>query len=187
MNLATIPNLICMARIGLAVPIVWLLTEGRYDWTLLLFAIAALSDGLDGWLAKTFDWTSELGKVLDPLADKLLLVSVFITLAVLDLVPVWLAAVAVGRDLVIGFGAWAYKSWFGPLQGQPTAPSKLNTVVQLAYIIVVVGNAAYGPIAEAWLTALGAAVLVTTVISGADYVAIYVRRAVGVTRARKAA
>ena len=80
MNLATIPNLICLLRIALAVPIVWLLAEGRYEATLVLFAIAAVSDALDGYLAKTFGWATELGKVLDPVADKLLLVSVFITL-----------------------------------------------------------------------------------------------------------
>ncbi len=101
MTLAAVPNLICVMRIALTVPVVLLLVEGRYGLTLVLFGIAAASDGLDGWLAKTFGWTSELGKVLDPLADKLLLVSVFITLAWIDLVPDWLAAVAVARDFVI--------------------------------------------------------------------------------------
>ena len=81
MKLVTVPNLICLLRIALTVPIVILLAEGRYGQTLALFAIAAVSDMLDGYLAKTFGWTSAVGKWLDPLADKLLLVSVFITLA----------------------------------------------------------------------------------------------------------
>ena len=102
MKMATIPNLICLLRMALTVPIVIWLAEGRFAQTLVLFAIAAASDILDGYLAKTFGWTSELGKILDPLADKLLLVSVFITLAVIGLVPVWLAFIAVLRDVVIG-------------------------------------------------------------------------------------
>ncbi len=81
---------------------------------------------------------AKLGKVLDPLADKLLLVSVFITLAVIGLVPVWLATIAVLRDVVIGAGAVVYKWLFGPLEGRPTVPSKLNTLVQLVFVIAVV-------------------------------------------------
>jgi len=115
MKLVTVPNLICVLRMALTVPIVILLAEGWYGYTLVLFALAAASDALDGYLAKTFGWSSEVGKVLDPLADKLLLVSVFITLAVIGLVPVWLAAVAVARDVVIGVGAAVYKWLFGPL------------------------------------------------------------------------
>lgn len=186
MTFATIPNLICVLRIALTVPIVLLLAEGRYGPTLLLFAIAAVSDALDGYLAKTFGWTSELGKVLDPLADKLLLVSVFITLAWVGLVPVWLATVAVTRDFVIGIGAGVYRWLFGPLHGRPTAPSKLNTLVQLLFVIAVVWHAAY-PHFPAWpVTALGALVLVTTVVSGVDYIATYLRKAAAVSRARRA-
>ena len=122
MKLATIPNLICLLRIALTVPTVMLLAEGRYGLTLVLFAVAAASDALDGYLAKTFGWTSELGRILDPLADKLLLVSVFITLAVIGLVPAWLATIAVLRDVIIGLGAAIYRWLFGPLEGRPTVP-----------------------------------------------------------------
>lgn len=186
MSLATVPNLICVLRMLLAVPIVWLLSEGRYEATLVLFAIAAVSDALDGWLAKTFGWTSELGKLLDPLADKLLLVSVFITLAWLGLVPPWLAAVAVARDLVIGFGAWVYKRVFGPVEGRPTLVSKFNTLAQILFVIAVVWRAAYPSVPDWPVTVLGALVLVTTVVSGIDYVATYVRKAIAVSRTRRA-
>jgi cardiolipin synthase len=77
MKVATVPNLICVLRIALTVPIVMLLVDGRYGITLVLFAIAAVADGLDGFLAKSFGWTSVLGKLLDPRADTRLLVSVF--------------------------------------------------------------------------------------------------------------
>src|SRR3990170_8650209 len=89
-----IPNALCILRMLLVVPVAWLLNAGEYRLTLWLFAFAGFTDGLDGFLAKRFGWTSELGRILDPLADKILLVGVFITLATLDIVPVWLAATA---------------------------------------------------------------------------------------------
>ncbi|HET8692017.1 MAG TPA: CDP-alcohol phosphatidyltransferase family protein [Steroidobacteraceae bacterium] len=187
MKLVTVPNLICLLRIALTVPIVVFLAEGRYGDTLVLFAIAAASDILDGYLAKTFGWTSEVGKVLDPLADKLLLVSVFITLAVIGLVPAWLAAIAVLRDVVIGVGAGTYKLLFGPLEGRPTVPSKINTLVQLLYVIAVVWNAAFHDLPDAAIRAFGALVLVTTVVSGVDYVLTYTRKAIAVSRRRRGA
>jgi cardiolipin synthase (CMP-forming) len=187
MTLAAVPNLICVLRAALTIPIVILLVEERYGQTLVLFAIAAASDALDGWLAKSFGWTSELGKVLDPLADKLLLVSVFITLASTGLVPAWLAIVAVARDVVIGVGAAVYQHLFGPLEGRPTVPSKINTLVQILFIIAVVWRAAFPVFPEAVVTALGALVLVTTVVSGVDYVLTYARKAAAVSRARRSA
>jgi cardiolipin synthase len=187
MKLATLPNLICLLRIALTVPIVILLAEGRYGETLVLFAVAAVSDMLDGYLAKTFGWTSEVGKWLDPLADKILLVSVFITLAAIGLVPVWLAAVAVARDVVIGAGAGVYRWLFGPVEGRPTVPSKINTLVQLLYVIAVVWQAAFRSLPEWTVLGLGALVLVTTIVSGVDYVSTYVRKAAAVSRARRGA
>jgi cardiolipin synthase len=187
MKLVTVPNLICLLRIALTVPIVMWLAEGRYGDTLVLFAIAAVSDVLDGFLAKTFGWTSEVGKVLDPLADKLLLVSVFITLAAIGLVPVWLATIAVARDVVIGAGAAIYQWLFGPLEGRPTVPSKINTLVQLMFVIAVVWQAAFRNLPEWLVLGLGALVLVTTVVSGFDYVLTYTRKAIAVSRARRGA
>ena len=142
MSLASLPNLLCVMRILLAIPIVWALVNGFYGWTLLLFVIAAVSDGLDGFLAKHYGWTSEVGKVLDPVADKLLLVSVIITLTLVGRVPLWLTVVVVSRDVIIGAGAGVYKWLFGPVEGQPTAASKVNTFFQLSYVILVVASAA---------------------------------------------
>lgn len=187
MSLSSLPNLICILRIVLAVPVVWMLVHDHFGWTLFLFGIAAASDGLDGYLAKRFGWTSETGKVLDPVADKLLLVSVFVTLTLLGLVPLWLALVAVARDLVIGIGAGVFRWLFGPIEGHPTRASKLNTVLQLAYVLAVVGNAATPSVPEGLVVALGASVLVTTVVSGIDYVATYVRKATRVSQARRLA
>jgi cardiolipin synthase len=150
----------------------------------VLFALAAFTDALDGILAKSQGWTSELGKVLDPLADKLLLVTVFVCLSVTGLVPWGLTALVVLRDLVIFFGALTYKRLFGPLRGAPTAASKLNTLCQIVFCLATVAAAAYGWPGAAVLTALGALALLTTAVSGIDYVLIYARRAARVARER---
>ncbi len=187
MSLAPLPNLLCVLRIALAVPVVWTLVEGRYGLTLALFFVAAVTDGLDGWIAKRFHCETELGKVLDPVADKLLLVSAFVTLTVLGLVPMWLAATVVLRDLVIGIGAAIYQRLFGAIEGRPTWPSKINTVFQLLYgLAVIAGEAAPAVVPAAAVTVLGATVFVTTVVSGVDYVRIYARKAAAVARARAA-
>ena len=101
--------------------------------------------------------------------------------------PGWLAAVAVTRDFVIGIGAGVYKWLFGPLEGRPTVPSKLNTLVQLLFVIAVVWRAAFPEFPQWPVTSLGALVLVTTAVSGVDYVVTYARKAVAVSRARRAA
>ena len=111
--------------------------RGPHLPALVLFIAAAVSDGLDGYLAKRFNWTSELGKFLDPLADKLLLVTVFVECAWLGLVPWWLTAAVVARDVMIGLGALVFRLWFGPLRGRPTVLSKVNTAAQLLYVMLV--------------------------------------------------
>src|SRR5687767_13312363 len=180
-----IPNALCILRMLLVVPVAWLLFTDNYQLTLLVFAVAAATDGLDGFLAKRFGWTSELGKILDPLADKILLVGVFITLAFLGLVPAWLAAVAVARDVTITIGAITYNRLYGDLKGRATPVSKLNTLCQIVYLLVVVASHAAAISVEPLVTILGALVFVTTVVSGIDYVITYTRRAIEVSRQRR--
>lgn len=172
-----LPNLICIGRIALVWPIVAALYGEQYTLAVVLFGIAAISDGLDGFLAKRFGWTSELGKFLDPLADKLLLVTVFVSATWLGMVPWWLAAAAVARDVMIALGALIFRLWFGPLQGRPTIISKINTLLQLAYLLGVMTLAAFNFPPQAWLAVLAVATLVTTVLSGADYLYAFTRRA----------
>src|SRR5688500_18484322 len=100
-----LPNFICLVRIALISPTIDSLYSGDYWTALALVFVCAVSDGLDGWLAKRFNWTSQLGKMLDPLADKLLLVALFLAATWMNLLPWWLTAVAVGRDVMIGVGA----------------------------------------------------------------------------------
>jgi cardiolipin synthase (CMP-forming) len=180
-----IPNALCVFRMLLVVPVAWLLARGEYWATLWVFAVAAASDGLDGFLAKRFGWTSELGKILDPLADKILLVSVFIALAVLGLVPIWLAGAAVARDVVITGGAIAYNWLYGYPNGRPTPISKLNTLCQILYLLLVVAAHALQRTFEPIITILGALMFVTTVVSGLDYVLTYSRKAIMAGRQRR--
>ena len=139
-----LPNFICLIRIALIWPIAAALNRGAMTQALALFVVAAISDGLDGYLAKRFNWTSELGKILDPLADKLLLVTVFVESTWLGLIPWWLTAAVVARDVTIGLGALVYRLWFGPVHGRPTILSKINTALQLMYVTLVMLNAATG-------------------------------------------
>lgn len=171
-----LPNLICLIRIALIWPIATALQAGELRAALVLFVVAAVSDGLDGYLAKRFNWTSELGKVLDPLADKLLLVTVFVESAWLGLIPWWLTAAVVARDVTIGLGALIYRLWFGPLRGRPTILSKINTALQLGYVTLVTLNAAAGVPPREMLDAAAALTLATTVLSGLHYVASFTRR-----------
>jgi len=176
--LRQLPNLICIGRIVLTVPIVLALRDANYAASMGLFALAALSDGLDGYLAKRFRWTSDLGKLLDPAADKLLLVTVFVAATWLGLVPRWLTAAAVARDALIALGALTFRVWFGPLRGRPTSLSKVNTAVQLIYLFCVMADAAVGLPGKEVLSALAVITLITTVASGAHYVLVFTRRAI---------
>jgi cardiolipin synthase len=187
MSLSFLPNLLCVLRILLVYPVAQAILDARFDVVLWLFAIAAFTDALDGFLAKRFDWTSELGKYLDPAADKLLLVTVFICLSVADLVPWWLTAVVLLRDLVIVIGAGVYRVLFGSIRGQPTRQSKLNTFCQIVFCLSVVSEAAFGWPGQPVQIALGALVFITTAVSGLDYVLIYSRRAAAVARGRAVA
>lgn len=172
-----LPNLICVLRLALIWPVLATLHAGHYLGALALFVAAAVSDGLDGYLAKRFRWTSELGKFLDPLADKLLLVAVFIECAWLELVPWWLTAAVVARDVLIGLGALTFRLWFGPLHGRPTLLSKVNTGAQLLYVMLVLLSAAEQLPPHEVLDAAALVTFATTVISGLHYVATFSRRA----------
>src|SRR5690606_391129 len=180
-----IPNALCILRMLLVVPIAWLLSAGEYGLTLWVFAFAGFTDGLDGFLAKRCGWTSELGKILDPLADKILLVSVFIILAVLDIVPVWLAATAVLRDVTITAGAITYNALYGDPRGNPTFISKVNTLCQISYLLLAVAAKAGKWTPDTALLILGALVFVTAVVSGIDYVVTYTRKAIDASRRKR--
>lgn len=177
MSLKWLPNAISMLRIVLVAPILLLILNGSFGWALALFWLAGFSDGVDGYLAKRFNWHTRLGALLDPIADKLLVAGLFITLAYTGDIPVWLAAAVILRDVVIVAGAMAYNFLVRPVQGEPTRVSKLNTALQLLFLLFVISRAGFGWPDEISITVLGAAVLITVVISGVDYVWSWSRRA----------
>lgn len=172
-----LPNGICIVRILLVGPIVLVLLRHEFGLALFLIGVAGVSDALDGYLAKRFDWRTRLGGLLDPAADKLLLMSVFITLTVTGYVPAGVTGIAVGRDVLIIGGAVAYQMLIGALEGEPTSISKLNTACQLGFVVFTITNAAFSWPPPISLTVLGAAVVFTSLVSGLDYVLGWSRRA----------
>ncbi len=177
MSLSWLPNAISILRIALIPPILLLLLNGEFGWALALFFVAGFSDGLDGYLAVRFNWRSRLGGLLDPTADKLLITGLFITLAYMGQIPIWLAVIVILRDLVIVGGAVAYNFIVKPVPGEPTRISKLNTALQMLFVLFVLSRAGFDWPADITITVLGAAILVTVVISGVDYVLQWSRRA----------
>jgi len=177
MSLRWIPNAISVLRILLIAPTLWLIVDGEFGWALALFFLAGFSDGLDGFLAVRFGWQSRLGGLLDPAADKLLITGMFITLAWIGEIPAWLAVIVILRDLVIVAGALAYNYLVKPVPGEPTRISKLNTALQMLFVLFVLSRAGFGWPDQIAITVLGAAILVTVVISGVDYVLSWSKRA----------
>ncbi len=170
MILHHLPNLISALRIVLVLPLAWFLLQHDFDIALLLVFIAGVSDALDGFLAKHYGWSSALGSVLDPLADKLLLVVTFLSLGYLALVPAWLVVAVLARDIVIVTGGVAYYVSIGRFDMAPTLVSKLNTLMQLVLVFGVVLAQVFD-FPRMWMIEIGVwIVLATTVLSGMDYV-----------------
>ena len=176
-SLRWLPNAICVVRVLLVAPIVSLLLDQRFGSALALIAVAGASDALDGFLAKTFDWRTRLGSLLDPAADKILVVSVFLSLTYLGLVPVVLTAIVILRDIVIVLVAFTYQFLIGPVKGEPSAISKLNTASQLCFVLFAIAQAEFGWPPRISMLVLGAAVVFTSITSGLYYVISWTKRA----------
>jgi cardiolipin synthase (CMP-forming) len=172
-----IPNVITAFRFLLVPPVVILLLQDRFAAALVVFGVAGFSDALDGFLAKRYGWQSRLGGLMDPLADKLLLVSCFVTLGWLGWIPMWLVALVILRDLVIVAGAIFYNLRVEQLEAEPTMVSKLNTTAQIILVLAVIFSLGVQAIPAQLIDILQYSVLVTTLWSGLDYVWIWGRRA----------
>jgi cardiolipin synthase (CMP-forming) len=170
-----IPNLITLGRILLVPVVVWAIASGAMWIAFVLFVAAGLSDAVDGYLAKRFDMTTELGAYLDPLADKALIVSIYLTLGINNLIPRWLVILVVSRDILIVGGILL--SWLlgNPLKIKPLLVSKLNTVAQIVFACVVLGSLGFAiPAATLTLVLMGL-VAILTLLSVAAYLAEWVR------------
>jgi cardiolipin synthase len=170
-----IPNLITLGRILLVPVVVWAIASGAMWIAFVLFLAAGVSDGVDGYLAKRFQMTTELGAYLDPLADKALIVSIYLTLGISDLIPRWLVILVVSRDILIVGGIML--SWLvgNPLKIKPLLVSKLNTVAQIVFACVVLGSLGFGIPADTLMVVLMGLVAALTLLSIAAYLAEWVR------------
>ncbi len=168
--LALLPNIITLARL-LAVPItLYLIIMEVYQAAFWLFLAAGVSDGIDGYLAKRLGAITEIGAYLDPLADKVLLVGVFVTLGYNDLVAIWLVFLIVFRDLLIVAGAILFQTLTHSLKMKPLFIGKVNTTAQIVYASVVLGELGLGLQISFISNLLAYTVAAITFVSGAAYV-----------------
>ncbi len=170
----SIPNIISLGRILLVPLAVYLILVGELGWTFWVFAAAGLSDALDGFIARSFRARTHLGGYLDPIADKALLVSVYIALGHEGILPVWLVILVVFRDILIVGGVLLIQALKESLAMQPSWSSKLNTVAQIALVVAVLAPAGLGMLGAqlAWpevVWALTMTVAATTAWSGIGY------------------
>ena len=172
MSLRWVPNAFTIARFFASPLLAWLLFRHQFQLGLFLVAIAGVTDWLDGFFARKLGVTGKIGVVLDPLADKTLLVTLFVALGFLGLVPLWMLALAIGRDLVIVGGSLLLRIFRNRRRFIPTIVGKISTFFQICFVLLVLIRAAvpgYG-----WLLWLEAAALILTAVftsvSGLDYV-----------------
>jgi cardiolipin synthase len=170
---AFLPNIISTARL-LTVPlIVWLLLSDRFAGAFWLFIAAGISDALDGFIAKNYGLRTVFGAYLDPLADKALLVSVYITLGYQGTIDSWLVILVVFRDILIVGGALLYHTLTQSLKMQPLLISKLNTAAQIAFATVLLAQLGLGIDDRGAAALLIHVVAATTFLSGAAYLVIW--------------
>jgi cardiolipin synthase len=170
-----LPNAITIGRFLLVPVVVWAIASGQMLFAFWLFVAAAISDGLDGFLAKQLGMTSEFGAYLDPLADKAMLMSIYVSLSVAGLLPLWVVIAVVSRDVMI-LGAIVV-SWLveQPLEIHPLLVSKLNTGAQFVLAMLVLASSAFGFDAGYAYPAALAAVAVLTGLSAAAYLVAWMR------------
>ncbi len=168
-----LPNLLSLARLAMVPWLVILLNQQQFGWSLAVFVVAGISDALDGIIAKRFDAQTALGAILDPLADKVLLVSSYIMLSVGGYLPFWLMVVVVFRDAVIVGGYVLMMLFFGSVKMRPLIISKANTCSQITYVVILLATLSWSLDMDMLLTVTSLIVLFTSVVSGSIYVYIW--------------
>jgi cardiolipin synthase (CMP-forming) len=172
---SSLPNLITLGRLVLVPVVIAMISAARWPEACVIFILAGVSDAVDGWLAKRLNLRTELGAYLDPLADKALLVSIYVALAVVGAVPTTLAIIVVARDVMI-IGAFMI-SWLmaKPIKIRPLWISKLNTVAQISFAAVVLGAKAFQFVPGTWFDLAVYCVAALTLASLAAYLASWAR------------
>jgi cardiolipin synthase (CMP-forming) len=184
MQLRHLPNALTILRLLLVPPLAWLLLAGDYDAALWVAMIAGVTDALDGALARLCGWQSWLGGILDPLADKLMLVTGYLCLWWQGVLPDWLAALVLGRDLVIVVGAIAFHRLIARIEPEPSVVGKLTTFAQLLFLLALLVDLGSRLALGAVLPALAVVAATLTVASGIDYVWRFGLRARSAARQR---
>jgi len=172
-----IPNFISIMRMIAAPITVWLILDNAILTAFWVFAVAGASDALDGFIAKNFDQETEFGKLIDPIADKALLVSVYVSLGNEGYLATWLVILVVFRDVLIIGGAILFQTLTQSLTMHPLAISKINTAAQIVLAAMTLAFNGYGINFDGFENATIVFVAATTVISGAAYVVTWTRRA----------
>jgi len=183
MKLNHLPNILTILRLLLIAPLMWALVRQSYDLALAIFAFAGLTDALDGYLARRFSWTSRFGSIVDPLADKLLLTTSFVTLTWLGHIPVWLCVVVVARDVLIISGVAFFHYLLGRLEFSPSWISKINTFLQIVLVLAVLVSLSLHLLPLWFMEGLMLAVLFTTTGSMVNYTVQWGRRGIRVLKA----
>ena len=173
-----IPNVISLFRLLLVPVAVWLIIHKYHSAAFWIFVAACISDAVDGYIAKKFDLQTELGGFLDPIADKALLMCVFVTLGQAGLISTWLVILVVFRDALIVCGALLYHLLYQNLAIQIHLVSKINTTLQFILAALVLGEVAFSVLDQFVIHGLEYLVGGTTVISGTSYVIIWSRKAI---------
>lgn len=178
MILKHVPNALTLFRLGLIAPFLMFLYRHEYDHSFYTFILAGLTDGLDGFLARRFHWQSFFGSFVDPLADKLLIASSFISLALIGLLPWWLVILVFLRDFTISMGVLAWYHFIRrKLDFSPTALSKINTTLQLALVTACLYELAYSQFPKFLLSTLICLTTFTTAVTYIDYIWTWSRKA----------
>jgi cardiolipin synthase len=178
MKALNVPNILTTLRVLAAPLLAYSLLRGHFELSFYLFIIAAVTDALDGWIARHFNLMTHYGAVMDPLADKLITLVCVVLLTYLGLVPLWLTLAMVVRDTVIVSGAFAYHRLFGEVEIRPTWLGKLHTALAFTLFTAVLANAADLVDVSAWLRPFFLLVLGTTLASLVQYVVLWARKAV---------
>ena len=176
-----LPNIVTVIRIMLVFPTTWFLWQGQTLQAFTLMLIASFSDALDGALARRFHWKTDLGRLLDPLADKFLVAAVFIVFTIQNLIPLWLVVLTLGRDLILLAGGTLYRVIIGYIKVQPSLISKANTAMQMLVLsmlmasqlpIGVAANYAHAAVDDFGIYL----VAVLSAVSGIHYIVLWANR-----------
>ena len=174
-----LPNLITIARIFSMIPLVWFMLEKNYEYALYIAILASFSDMLDGYLARRFDWEGKLGRILDPIADKFMMLCCYLLFAVQGLIPNWLLIIVLARDIaIITGGVFYHYAILKVDQEKPSMLSKFNTAFQLLLIVVLLSHYSVFQFPLVFINTLIYLVTFFTVSSGLHYVYFWSKKAV---------